>query len=114
MTKHKDRASTPTLLQMIGNGTSEPFVGVHEVPGRLPAMLRYPGESEEAFSRRALHQLDGEGACWARLMYASESWRCTSRSGSKFSGSSGESGHTGYSHPEETLVNGHATGKRYR
>lgn len=71
-TKYKDRASTPAHLRLLGNGTSEPFVGVHEVPGRLPAMLRYPGESEAAFSIRALHQLDGEGACWAKLMYRSE------------------------------------------
>ena len=72
MTRTTGRANTPAHLQLIGNGTSEPFIGVHEVPGRLPAMLRYPGESEAAFCKRALHQLDGEGACWAKLMYRSE------------------------------------------
>ena len=69
----KTRASTPAHLELIGNGSPDPFIGVHAVPGRLPALLRLPGESAQAFCKRALHHLDGEGACWARLMYRSES-----------------------------------------
>lgn len=59
-------------LQLLGNGTKDPFIGVHEVPGRLPALLRYPGESAHAFSTRALHHATGTGSIWARLMYASD------------------------------------------
>ena len=73
MTKSTSRANTPAHLQLIGNGSTDQFIGVHAVPGRLPALLRLPGESAQAFCTRALHHLDGEGACWARLMYGSES-----------------------------------------
>ena len=107
MTKHKDRASTPAHLRLLGNGTSEPFIGVHEVPGRLPVMLRYPGESAEAFSKRALHQLDGEGACWARLMYASET-AAQQPSHRHHTGSvpSWAFSRTGHSRPEPSPVSG--------
>lgn len=56
-------------LVLIGDGSGRPFIGVHEVPGRLPQLLRYPGESAQAFSQRALHAVQGRGALWARLMY---------------------------------------------
>lgn len=69
-TKNKDRAAH---LQLIGNGSTDRFIGVHAVPGRLPTLLRLPGESAQAFCTRALHHLVGDGACWARLMYGSES-----------------------------------------
>ncbi|MDO9235704.1 MAG: hypothetical protein Q7U28_06675 [Aquabacterium sp.] len=59
-------------LQLIGNGTPEPFIGVHGVPGRLPELLRYPGESSQAFCKRCLHLVSGSGSLWAKLMYASE------------------------------------------
>ena len=71
-TKYKTRASTPATLAMFGNGTSEPFVGVLGVPGRLPTILRLPGESADAFCKRALHLLDGSGPCMAKLLYRSE------------------------------------------
>ena len=59
-------------LELIGNGTNESFVGVHEVPGRLSRLLRYPSESPQAFTQRALHNVTGDGALWAKLMYASD------------------------------------------
>jgi hypothetical protein len=60
-------------LVLLGDGSGRPFIGVHEVPGRLPEMLRYPGESAQAFSTRALHAVQGRGALWARLMYRDDS-----------------------------------------
>lgn len=62
----------PVHLVLVGNGKREPFVGVYEVAGRLPELLRYPGESPDAFTLRALHLVQGEGPLWARLMYASD------------------------------------------
>lgn len=59
-------------LQLLGNGSALPFIGVHAVPNRLPELLRYPGESAEAFSVRALHHVTGPGALWAKLMYAND------------------------------------------
>jgi hypothetical protein len=47
-----------------------PFIGVHAVPGRLPQLLRFPGESVQAFTQRALHHVDGDGHLMAILMYA--------------------------------------------
>ncbi len=70
MTKFDNKQ--PVHLQLIGNGSSAPFIGVHAVPGRLPEMLRYPSESPQAFSNRVLHHVTGTGAIWAMLMYASE------------------------------------------
>lgn len=57
-------------LLLLGNGSAEKFIGVHAVPGRLPQLLRFPGESAPAFCSRALHHATGSGAMWARLMYA--------------------------------------------
>jgi hypothetical protein len=62
----------PVHLQLLGNGSGQPFIGVHAVPSRLPEMLRYPGESQQAFASRVLHQVSGTGAIYAMLMYASE------------------------------------------
>lgn len=62
----------PVHLQLLGNGSPDPFIGVHAVPGRLPMLLRYPGESPQAFCTRALHNATGTGAFCAMLMYASE------------------------------------------
>jgi hypothetical protein len=62
----------PVHLQLLGNGSDQPFIGVYAVPGRLPEVLRYPGESALAFSQRALHYVQGPGALWAKLMYASD------------------------------------------
>ena len=67
-----NQAKQPVHLQLIGNGSADPFIGVHAVPGRLPQLLRYPGESAQAFCNRALHHVTGTGALWAMLMYASE------------------------------------------
>ncbi len=66
------RKSPPVHLQLLGNGSNEPFIGVHAVPGRLPELLRYPGESARAFCHRVLHQVSGSGALMAMLMYASD------------------------------------------
>lgn len=63
---------SPVHLQLLGNGSPAPFIGVHAVPGRLPELLRYPGESAQAFCNRALHHATGSGAILAMLMYASE------------------------------------------
>ena len=68
----KNQINQPVHLQLLGNGSAAPFIGVHAVPGRLPELLRYPGESSQAFSNRALHHVTGTGAIWARLMYAAE------------------------------------------
>ena len=68
----KVQINQPVHLQLLGNGSAAPFIGVHAVPGRLPEMLRYPGESAQAFCNRVLHHVTGTGAVWAMLMYASE------------------------------------------
>ena len=68
----KNQRNHPVHLQLLGDGSTAPFIGVHAVPGRLPELLRYPGESAQAFSNRALHHATGTGAFCARLMYASE------------------------------------------
>lgn len=61
---------SPVHLQLLGNGSAAPFIGVHAVPGRLPELLRYPDESAQAFSNRVLHHVIGTGAVLAWLMYA--------------------------------------------
>lgn len=66
------KTNQPVHLHLLGNGSPAPFIGVHAVPGRLPELLRYPGESAPAFCKRALHFVSGTGAIWARLMYASD------------------------------------------
>jgi hypothetical protein len=75
-------ATTPTKkpldsvhLQLIGNGSPDQFVGVRAVPGRLPELLRYPGESAGALCKRALHLVTGPGALVAWLIYHSETPR---------------------------------------
>jgi hypothetical protein len=68
-------------LQLIGNGSPDKFIGVHAVPGRLPELLRYPGETAQAFCARALHAVTGTGAFVAMLMYASDSATPPSRIG---------------------------------
>ena len=68
----KNQTNQPVHLQLIGNGSTDPFIGVHAVPGRLPELLRYPGESSQAFASRVLHHVTGTGSLWAMLMYASE------------------------------------------
>jgi hypothetical protein len=69
----KNDNKQPVRLQLLGNHSNDPFVGVHEVPGRLPAMLRLPGESAHAFCARVLHSVTGTGSVVAFLMYAKES-----------------------------------------
>lgn len=66
------KTKQPVHLQLLGNGSADSFIGVYEVPGRLPQLLRYPGESAKAFCNRALHHATGTGAFYAVLMYASE------------------------------------------
>jgi hypothetical protein len=68
----RNKPGQPVSLQLIGNGTANPFIGVHEVPGRLPTMLRYPGEPTQAFMHRVLHQVRGTGKVVAMLMYRQE------------------------------------------
>lgn len=69
----RPRQTKPAVhLQLLGNGSPDPFIGVHAVPGRLPQLLRYPGESAQAFCTRALHHVTGTGALWAMLMYENE------------------------------------------
>ncbi len=68
----KSKARQSVHLQLLGNGSDAPFIGVYEVPGRLPKLLRYPGESAQAFCHRALHLATGTGAIVAMLMYESE------------------------------------------
>jgi len=60
-------------LELLGNGSPDRFIGVHAVPNRLPELLRYPGETAQAFCARALHQVQGAGALVAYLMYATPS-----------------------------------------
>jgi hypothetical protein len=47
-------------LELLGNG-SPLFIGVHALPGRLPELLRFPGETAKAFCNRALHHVQGSG-----------------------------------------------------
>ena len=61
-------------LELLGDGSARPFIGVHAVPNRLPELLRYPGEIAQAFAARALHHVTGSGALWARLMYQDEGY----------------------------------------
>lgn len=68
----KNKRSNPVHLELIGNGSADEFIGVHAVPGRLPQLMRFPGESAKAFCARALHSVAGNGAMYATLMYASD------------------------------------------
>jgi hypothetical protein len=56
-------------LQLLGNGSPDRFIGVRAVPNRLPELLRYPGETAQAFCARALHYVQGAGPLVAYLMY---------------------------------------------
>ena len=59
-------------LILMGDGSPSRWLGVKAVPGRLPRLLRYPGESAEAFCNRALHHVEGSGVVIAPLIYASD------------------------------------------
>ena len=37
------------------------LIGLQAVPGRMPQVLRLPGESFKALTRRALHSVTGRG-----------------------------------------------------
>lgn len=65
----RKRNNQPVRLVLVGNGSDAPFIGVHEVPGRLQELFRYPGETADAFSYRALHHVTGTGTVVARLIY---------------------------------------------
>ena len=74
----KQAKTAPAVhLELLGDGSARPFIGVHAVPNRLPEMLRYPGESAQAFAARALHHVTGVGALWAKLIYAADTHQAT-------------------------------------
>jgi len=62
----------PLRLILLGDGTNRPFIGVHAITNHLPEMLRYPGESAQAFSHRVLHAVTGSGVIRGMLMYPGE------------------------------------------
>jgi hypothetical protein len=62
----------PVRLILLGDGSLRPFIGVHAIPNHLPELLRYPGESAQAFSHRVLHAVTGSGVVRGMLMYPGE------------------------------------------
>jgi hypothetical protein len=68
MKKAPTQKKLPCQLHLFGNGRPD-FVGVNEVPGRLPRLLRLPGESAQGFCERALHYVIGAGPLTAMLIY---------------------------------------------
>jgi len=72
MTK-RSQIGQPVYVRFIAIAAAGPFIGCHADPGgRLPEMLRYPGESPDAFCSRALHHVTGTGPLSVMLMYPSE------------------------------------------
>ncbi len=66
----------PVHLILMGDGSQRPFIGAHAICNHLPQMLRYPGESAQAFSHRVLHAVTGSGVIRGMLMYPGESGSC--------------------------------------
>lgn len=59
-------------LTLLGDGSGRPHIGVHGVRGRLPTLMRLPGETAEAFSERAARAVVDSAPVWALLMYRDE------------------------------------------
>lgn len=91
----------PVRLILLGDGSQRPFIGVHAIPNHLPEMLRYPGESAQAFSHRVLHAVTGSGVVRGMLMYPGESGSCQYPPAF---GSSWSECHAGNSHRDIFLV----------
>ena len=98
------RSSDRVHLILMGDGSVRPFIGVHGVPGRMPQLLRLPGETADAFTTRALHAVTGTDALWAALMYDDHPPPL---------GSSSPKLHTGRNEREIASVGHRATCKHY-
>ena len=59
-------------LTLLGDGSGRPFIGVHGVRGRLPTLMRLPGETAQAFNDRAVRAVMDTSPVWALLMYADD------------------------------------------
>ena len=84
-------------LVLLGDGSGRPITGVYAVRGRLPAMWRWPSESERTFARRVLRTVNGFGRVWVLARYDAPSMK---------SGPSAEVEDTGRIERENAVVRG--------
>lgn len=68
----RPRKQSPDPCEMLVVPPHRPdvdLIGLQAVPGRMPEVLRLPGESLKAMTRRALHSVTGRGAVLVFPLY---------------------------------------------
>lgn len=71
MTQHA-RKKAPEPCEMLLIPPHRPdadLIGLQAVPGRMPEVLRLPGESPKALVKRALHSVTGRGPLLVYPLY---------------------------------------------
>jgi hypothetical protein len=57
----KNHAESVRMLVLFTSTPDADVIGLKAVPGRLPQVLRFPGESQKAMRHRALSMVIGSG-----------------------------------------------------